>query len=292
MLRSLRKKRRKRVNDTSHQNDVGGFLTSVVALAVSVFMLTACATTMTGRSALHLYSDSFMSKLGHNTFEQIKKEKKLEQDIPTNRYVRCITDRLIQALPKHLKLDDPKQWEVRVFKDTEPNAFALPGNKIGVHTGMLKVANDPDQLAAVIGHEIAHVLMHHSNERLSQNQLSFLGLMSIGMIPQSKENQWLLTTLGLGLQLGVLLPFSRLHESEADHLGLKLSTRAGFHPQGGVKVWENMAKQSKGKVPAFLSTHPSHAGRIRHLQQLQQEMLPIYQAALKQGHSGRCVAPR
>ena len=130
---------------------------------------------------------------------------------------------------------------------------------------MLKVAKNADQLAAVIGHEIAHVLIQHGNERLSQTQLSFIGLTAAGIFSDSENTQLMLAALGVGLQVGVLLPFSRLHESEADRLGLMLSASAGFDPKGAVELWENMQAQSKGSPPPFLSTHPSNQGRIRAL---------------------------
>lgn len=259
-------------------------------LAVSISILTACVTTPTGRSALRLHSEEFMASMGQASFERIKARKTIETSYAVNSYVRCVSNRLIRVIPPEFKLNDPVRWEIRVFKDKEPNAFALPGNKIGVQTGMLNVAKNADQLAAVIGHEIAHVLIQHGNERLSQTQLTFVGLTAAGVLSDSENTQLILAALGVGLQVGVLLPFSRLHESEADSLGLMLSASAGFDPQGAVALWRNMQAQSKGSPPTFLSTHPANSARIRALQALQTQVQPLYNNARKQNFSPCIIA--
>src|SRR5690606_15446664 len=143
--------------------------------------------------------------------------------------------------------EKPDRWEVQVFNDETPNAFALPGNKIGVHTGMIKLATTADQLAAVIGHEIGHVQARHGAERVSMNVLAESGQQLTAIAMQDNENaQIALAAIGLGAQFGVILPYSRTHESEADYIGLELMAKAGFKPEEAVALWQNMAKAGGG----------------------------------------------
>jgi len=224
----------------------------------------ACATSPTGRTQLKLYSDATMDQLGLQAFDGIKRETPIEKDPAVNRYVSCVTDALVAAL-------DPAErtgWEVVVFADPTANAFALPGRKIGVHTGLLEVAKSQSQLAAVVGHEIGHVLADHSNERVSQQQMARAGMLIAASMtdPTTSSGQVTLAALGLGAQYGVLLPFSRTHESEADIIGLDLMARAGFEPRESVTLWQNMARASGGAgPPEWGSTHPSNQTRIAEL---------------------------
>ena len=158
-------------------------------------------------------------------------------------------------------------WEVVVFKDDAANAFALPGGRVGVYTGLLAVAKNQHQLATVIGHEVAHVQARHANERVSQSFAVEQGLNIISAVasPQSGAGQSLMGMLGVGAQYGILMPFSRVQESEADMLGLDLMARAGFDPRESVQLWKNMARSGGGQPPEFLSTHPSHSTRISDL---------------------------
>lgn len=158
-----------------------------------------------------------------------------------------------------------------VFDSDQVNAFALPGGKIGVYTGLLNVAVNQDQLATVIGHEVAHVLADHSNERLSQSQLANTGLsitsVALGSSEYKQYQGMTMAALGLGVQYGVILPYGRTQESEADIVGLEYMAKAGFDPNQSVDLWKNMAKASGGnQPPELLSTHPSHSTRIKDLQ--------------------------
>lgn len=182
------------------------------------------------------------------------------------------------------------QWEVKVFADDAPNAFALPGGKIGVHTGMLKVAENQHQLASVIGHEVGHVWAKHSNERVSQGFLTQTGmqLAAVAAGDMTSEKQQLLGLLGVGAQVGVILPFSRKHESEADEIGLELMARAGFDPRQSVELWKNMQKAGSGSTPEFLSTHPGVDTRIRDLNSRMDRAIKIYQQAQASGKRPNC----
>ena len=175
-------------------------------LITALALQAGCTTSPTGRSQLVLMPDSEINQMGLQAFTTIKKETKIDRSTVTNRYVQCV----VQAITREVG----GNWEVVVFDDTDANAFALPGGKIGVYTGMLKVAENQDQLATVIGHEVAHVLAHHSNERVSQKFAVEQGLNLINAIasPQSGTGQTLMGLLGVGAQYGVLLPYSRIQK--------------------------------------------------------------------------------
>ncbi|RMF16925.1 MAG: M48 family peptidase [Candidatus Dadabacteria bacterium] len=253
--------------------------------------LVACATTPTGRKQLRLVPASTMEALGVQSFEQIKQEEPISQDPAANRYVRCLADALIAELPAKWRR---KQWEVVVFDSDTVNAFALPGGRIGVYRGIMEVADAPEQLAAVMGHEIGHVLANHGNERVSQGLVAQGVMVSASVLTAGnpRTQQAVLAGLGLGAQVGVLLPFSRKHESEADLIGMDLMAEAGFDPHGAVQLWRNMAARSKGQPPQFLSTHPSHQTRIQALQKHLSVAVPKYESARSRGRRPACVPPR
>ncbi len=183
-------------------------------------------------------------------------------------------------------------WEVVVFQDDTANAFALPGGKIGVHTGLLRVARTPGQLAAVLGHEVGHVIARHGNERVSQALGVQLGLAAAAKALEEEDNRPLiLAALGLGAQYGILLPYSRTHESEADTIGQRLMAEAGFDPREAPALWQNMQAAGGGGPPEFLSTHPSHARRIRDLRAGVARTLPLYNKVRAAGRRPRCEMP-
>lgn len=225
-------------------------------------LLAACATAPTGRSQLILVADADMDRMGASAFDQIKSGGKLANDPARLRQARCITDALVAVLPPAHR---GKAWEVVLIQDDSPNAFALPGGKIGIHTGLFKVASDQDQLAAVVGHEMGHVVSRHAAERVSQRFAADAALQVLNTATGG-ERQQLLGLLGVGAQAGVLLPFSRQHESEADLLGQRYMAQAGFDPAGAAVVWENMVRATGGsRAPTFLSTHPDPQARIQSL---------------------------
>lgn len=230
-----------------------------------------------------------MDQMGVQSFQQLKQQTPVDRDPAKNRYVRCIVDPLIRAAGSKL---DTQNWEVVVFQDETANAFALPGGKIGVHTGIFKVAKNDAQLAAVLGHEVGHVIAHHSNERVSQNMIAQLGLSVADMLSGNmtgQQKQLLMGGLGLGAQYGVLLPYSRSHESEADIIGLDLMSRAGFDPNQSVALWQNMKAASKGAPPEWMSTHPADETRIANLQARVPESLPKFNAARQSGNAPHCT---
>ncbi|KXI23479.1 M48 family metallopeptidase [Photobacterium sanguinicancri] len=230
-------------------------------LVASSMLLSGCSSSPTGRQQMLLFSENDMSQMGAQSFEQLKQQEKISTDAKKQQYVQCVTDAITAKVGP---LEGFDKWEVVVFDSDQVNAFALPGGKIGVYTGLLKVATNQDQLATVIGHEIGHVLAQHSNERLSRSQLADAGLKITGAaIGGSQYSNAAMAGLGLGVQYGILMPYGRAQESESDIIGLKLMAEAGFDPTQSVALWKNMAKASGGnQPPELLSTHPSHDTRI------------------------------
>ncbi|MDH3729419.1 MAG: M48 family metallopeptidase, partial [Myxococcales bacterium] len=220
--------------------------------AALMLLIAACSTTMTGRRQLTLINDAKMDALGVAAFTDIKQQGKVDRDRAANAYVHCVADPILAVIPKGGAAPKDGKWEVIVFDDPTPNAFALPGGKIGVHTGMLAVATTPGQLAAVIGHEIGHVLLRHGNERMSQTIVAQstmeAGSIALGQAKPEYRDA-VVGGLGVGAQYGVLLPFSRKHESEADVVGQRFMAEAGFDPAEAIKLWQKMAKLSQGQQP-------------------------------------------
>ena len=244
-------------------------------------VLKYCATSPTGRSQIIFMPDTQMNQMGLQTFDQMKKDKPINHDGKYNQTAQCI----VQAITQGMGVN----WEVVVFEDKTLNAFALPGNKIGVHTGMMQLVDNQDQLAAVLGHEVGHVLARHSNERASQETLVQQGM---GLIQQTSYGQNALTMglLGLGSQYGVLMPYSRTHESEADEIGVDLMAKAGFDPQQSVQLWKKMEQASQGNQPIeFMSTHPAHETRIQQLQAHMPKALELYKQAQAAGKQPKCL---
>lgn len=237
--------------------------------------IAACSTSPTGRKQLALVPDAQLEEMGKQSFEELKQREPISKDTATTEYVSCVARAITTTLP------EKREWEVVTFAKPEVNAFALPGAKIGVFEGLLKAAQNQHQLAAVLGHEVAHVLAKHGQERVSEQLAAQGGLGVLGAILGAKGDKrrgLLLAALGLGAQVGVLLPHSRKQESEGDVLGLEYMAKAGFDPRESVALWENMAKAGGGQPPEFMSTHPSHGTRIETLRARIPEVLPFYEA--------------
>jgi predicted Zn-dependent protease len=228
---------------------------------IALLLLAACATSPLGRSQLQLLPADQLNPMGFEAFQKVKQTTPTARDPALNAYVQCVVDAITR------EVGGPRGgggWEVEVFRSEQANAFALPGGKIGVYTGLLDVARTQDQLAAVIGHEVAHVVAQHHNERLSQQFAAQQGLALVNALAGGggATQQTAMALLGLGAQVGVLLPYSRIQESEADKIGLDLMARAGFDPREAVDLWVNMQRASGSGGIEFLSTHPSSGSRI------------------------------
>lgn len=256
-----------------------------------VLFVSGCATSPMGRKQFILIGDEQMNQMGVASFQKMKTSAKISNNKKSQRYVKCVAHAIINELPAKWQ---SQEWEVVVFDDESANAFALPGGKIGVHLGLLKVAKNQNQLATVMGHEVAHVLSRHGSERVSQQMGLEMALLATDAISKEKmknsSNQKLLmSALGIGAQFGILLPFSRTHESEADLYGLALMARAGFDPKQSVDLWRNMAAASEGqRPPEFMSTHPDPEKRIIKLSNYMPNALLLQQQAHAEGRKPRC----
>jgi len=234
-------------------------------LFAAVLALAACATVSeTGRSQLILISPQQSASLGLSAFEDIKRSMPVLRNTDEARMVERVGRRIAGAVPSAAGND----WEFVLFDDPTPNAFALPGGKVGVHSGLFRVAEAEDQLAAVIGHEIAHVTARHSAERMSRDMLTQLGLTAMGAAVDSPELVGLTATAAT---LGLTLPFTRDQESEADRIGVLYMERAGYDPRAAVELWRNFARLGGDRQPEFLSTHPAPERRIKQLEDLTRE---------------------
>jgi predicted Zn-dependent protease len=255
-------------------------------LIAAALTLHACATSPLGRNQLILFPQAEMTQMGVAAFQEIQKQTPVAKASNVNSYVNCVSEHIIRALPN----GDPADWEVKVFEEDVANAFALPGGKIGVYTGLLDVAENQDQLATVIGHEVAHVLANHSNERVSTNFVAQSGmqLAQIAVGADTPMKQQLFGLLGVGAQVGVILPFGRAQEAEADVVGLELMAKAGFDPREAGKLWQNMQAQGGDSPPEFLSTHPSSERRIRELNARAGEYMPLSLEARSAGRVPDC----
>lgn len=252
---------------------------SALVLGITV---SACATSPLGRSQLTLLPDSQVAMMGNQAFVTMKRDMPIESDRRANDYVLCVADAVTREVGG--------TWEVVLFKQDSPNAFALPGGKIGVHTGMLRVARSQDQLATVIAHEVAHVLSRHTNERLSQQTAveQSLGAVQAMANPTSTSGKTLMGLLGVGAQYGILMPYSRAQESEADLLGLDLMARAGFDPRESVDLWIHMEQAGGGQPIEFLSSHPSHTTRMQDLKNRIPQALELRKQANANGRKPQC----
>ena len=242
---------------------------------------------ITHREGLHLVPESQLLTLSFQQYEQVLKSSKLSPDQGKTNTVKAVGEKIARSAEAFLKdsgqSDKTKNyhWEFNLIEDDKTvNAWCMPGGKVGVYTGILPYTQDETGLAVVLGHEIGHAIADHGNERMSQALLANMGGMalSVGLSQKSRETQDLfMAVFGVGVSVGAILPYSRLHESEADRIGLMLMARAGYNPMDSVPFWERMGKENKERPPEFLSTHPAPESRIENLKRHIPEALPYYQ---------------
>ncbi|MCX6127699.1 MAG: M48 family metallopeptidase [Proteobacteria bacterium] len=248
-----------------------GILSSAI-LAATV----ACVTSQeTGRSQLNLVSDSQMNALGEEAYKEILGKSKLAKDPKLNAEILLIGRKIAQAAAVGY------EWEFNVIDEPETvNAFCLPGGKVAVYTGIVPIAKNNAGLAAVLGHEVAHAVLRHSAERTSQQMVLQMGLAASSLSFQnSKHRDTIAALLGVGAQFGLVLPFSRFQESEADRIGTEFMARAGYDPREAVSLWERMGAQN-GRTLEILSTHPDPIRRARELNQHMPKALSLYQGSM------------
>ena len=241
-------------------------------LLLSAFLFTGCGTAM--------LSDETLAKKSKTQFSQMKKSEPLSR----NASHKAMVERIGKRIAGVAQVDLPgTEWEFVVFDIRDPNAFAMPGGKVGVNSGLITLANgNEDEIAAVMGHEIAHVAFRHSNKRMSQAMGIAIGgaILNTAMRNKSNTDRALATgAYGLGTTVGMALPFSRSQEREADHRGLFYAAMAGYDPRGAIAFWKKMQGGKKRKTPEFLSTHPNPGNRIEFLEANMEKALALYREA-------------
>jgi predicted Zn-dependent protease len=239
-------------------------------------LVAACASApYTGRRQLLMTSEGGETRMGYQAFDQIKRQYRVSRDPDTNALVSLVGRRIADAAQR-----PDYRWEFVVLEGKEANAFCLPGGKVGIFTGILKYTRDEAGMATVISHEVAHALARHAGERLSQSMLAQAGGLGLGVAlggMGSTASTAIMQGYSLGTQLGILLPYSRTQESEADHVGLILMAKAGYDPAQALEFWKRMMTGEKGaKLPQFMSTHPNDASRLNELQAFLPEARKYY----------------
>jgi predicted Zn-dependent protease len=270
-----------------------GFHIFRLAFAVSITCILAwsCSTVpISGRHQLNLVSDSEILPLASAQYDTFLMENKLSTDTQKTAMIRRVGGRIQGAVETYLRQNNNIEqiagyhWEFNLIQSDEINAWCMPGGKVVVYTGLLPITQDEAGVAVVLGHEIAHAVAKHGSERMSQGLLEQFGGAALSAALASKPaatQQLAMAAFGVGTQVGVLLPFSRTQESEADHLGLIFMAIAGYDPHAAVSLWERMAAQGGQKPPEFLSTHPADATRIAAIKKLMPEAMKYYKPAAK-----------
>lgn len=225
--------------------------------------------------------------MGGQAWQSIRQQTPPLKDGEVREFVHGVADRLVAASPEASK----EKWDLQVFDSEQPNAFALPGGHIGIYSGILPIAENEAGLAAVVAHELGHVLAEHANQRVSQQLLAQTALSGASIALGGAENRGLiLGALGLGAQVGVMLPFNRDQEQEADEIGMRMMAQAGYAPEESIELWKRMKAKAGGQqTPGFLSTHPAPDDRIENLKKMLPETLAIYRKSETKLDRGQSV---
>ncbi|MHC4573927.1 MAG: M48 family metallopeptidase [Planctomycetota bacterium] len=252
-----------------------------------ILMLAGCSQVpVTGRQQLNLVPDSLINSMGSQSYREFLAQHKLSTDVQQSQMVRRVGGRIQRAVEQycteHYLFEQIRgyQWEFNLIEDKSVNAWAMPGGKVVVYTGLLPVAGNDAGLAVVMGHEIAHAFARHGAERMTQGLLVEFGGIALSSALESEPaatRDLFMRSYGIGTQVGVLLPYSRVQESEADRLGLIFMAMAGYNPNEAVGFWQRMAAAKQGpQPPEILSTHPADSTRIRNIQSLIPEAMQYY----------------
>lgn len=244
----------------------------ILLLASATVLINCNKVPFTGRKQLKLLPESLMLSMSVDNYKQFLSSHQIVHNTADVDMVKRAGNKIAQSTERLLrqigqkKLADQFAWEFNLVKDAAANAWCMPGGKVVFYTGILPITKDENGLAVVMGHEIAHAVARHGNERMSQGLAATVGFVALDVALREKPEQTrnlFLAAYGLGATVGVMLPFSRKHESEADQIGLYLMAAAGYDPREAPKFWERMKALSPSSVPEFLSTHPSHDTRIK-----------------------------
>jgi len=252
-----------------------------------VLLLSGCTeVAITGRKQFNLVPDSMINSMAFQSYGEFLTQSKLSKDFSQTQMVKRVGSRIQKAVEQYCANNNIEdrlteyQWEFNLVEDDSLNAWAMPGGKMVVYTGLLKVTQTEAGLAAVIGHEIGHVFAKHGAERMTQGLLVDLGGMALSEAlanrPAQTQNLFK-QSYGIGTQVGLLLPYSRVHENEADHLGLIFMAMAGYNPNEALSFWQRMALAKQSPQPLeILSTHPADSTRISNLQRLLPKAMQYY----------------
>ncbi len=259
--------------------------TTGIVLTTALLLAACSSVPVTGRKQLNLIPDSEMLAMSYREYGQFLQENPLSTDQEATAMVKRVGVRIQRAVERYFAENGMAealrgyQWDFNLVESEDVNAWCMPGGKVVVYTGILPVTENETGLAVVMGHEIAHAVAEHGNERMSQALLTQYGAVALDAALQNEPEQtrglWM-TAFGVGSQLGVLLPYSRKQESEADHLGLVFMAMAGYDPNAAIPFWQRMAAGGGGAPPEFLSTHPSDQTRIRGIQEHLPDALKYY----------------
>ena len=271
----------------------------ILALLSIVAMAWACGTVpITGRKQLNLLPSSELQGMSLTQYSQFLKDNPpLPDSDPRTQQIKRIGQRIAKSCTEYLKSHGQSKrvanfkWEFNVVDDPTLNAWCMPGGKVVFYTGILPICKDDEGIAVVMGHEVAHAVAQHGNERMSQGLVTQLGGIGLALAIKDKpaETQNIFSTAyGLGSPFAVILPFSRKHESEADYVGVLLAADAGYDPRESIKNWQRMAQMSQGAPPEFMSTHPNPESRINKLQERMSYALNLTAEANKLGKRPRC----
>ncbi len=262
-------------------------LTRYLFAACALLVITSCSTVpITGRSQLNIIPGSSMLSMSLTQYDTFLKEHKLSTDRAQTDMVRRVGARIQNSVERYFAQQGMSsrlssyEWEFNLVEDKQINAWCMPGGKVVVYTGILPVTQGETGLAVVLGHEISHAIAEHGNERMSQGLLAQFGGAALSEAlssqPAATKDLWM-SVYGVGAQYGAILPYSRMQESEADHLGLIFMAMAGYDPRDAVTFWQRMATKSGGQAPPeFLSTHPADAKRIENIKALIPEAMRYY----------------
>lgn len=260
---------------------------SIGILMVALLLLTSCGSVpLTGRKQVLLVSDQEVLTSSLTQYNDYMKTASKSSDKNMSAMVTRVGKKIATATETYLKENGMESeiknfdWEFNLVKDSQVNAFCMPGGKIVVYEGLMSLVESDDELAVVVGHEVAHAVAKHSNERMSQQLVAQYGAAILGQAVSNKSSaiqNMANTVYGLGAQYGVILPFSRKHESEADYMGLVFMTMAGYNPDVAVGFWQKMSSGSSGSTPEFMSTHPANSTRISEIE----KALPVIKEKYK-----------
>ena len=262
----------------------------MVALCCLLLFVSACSqVAITGRKQLNIVPDTVMNTMSFQSYQQFLSENQLSSNTQQTETVKLVGHRIQKAVERYAaennlsKQLEGYQWEFNLIEDKQVNAWAMPGGKVVVYTGLLSVAENDAGLAVVMGHEIAHVIARHGSERMTHGlivELGGIGLSQALTKYPDKTKDLFMKSFNIGTTYGVMLPYSRAHEKEADRMGLNFMAMGGYDPHEAVSFWQRMSASKQGAAPPeLLSTHPADATRIRKIQELMPDAMEYYRKA-------------